>query len=159
MHLHFPQILQKVFLFGWDCTVPHCKLLSRTVTDIFLHSALLKLQELEMLNLNGMGINFHKLQVYSNTLEDVIQESPTFSYILRCIKVQGSLTIVTFMVWTGLWVFWNVGFILLASLVQFSGLIWGVFFFLLLCTWNYPYHEAFVLYCNLDLPSQAASLQ
>ena len=66
--------------------------------DIFLHSALLKLQELEMLNLNGMGINFHKLQVYSNTLEDVIQESPTFSYILRCIKVQGSLTIVTFMV-------------------------------------------------------------
>ena len=75
-----------------------CELLSRTVTDLFLHSALLKLQELEMLNLNGMGINFHKLQVYSNTLEDVIQESPTFSYILRCIKVQGSLTIVTFMV-------------------------------------------------------------
>lgn len=43
-------------------------------------------QELEMLNLNGVGINFHKLQVHSNTLEDIIQESPTFSYILRSIK-------------------------------------------------------------------------
>lgn len=45
-------------------------------------------EELEMLNLNGSGINFHKLQVHSNTLEDVIQESPTFSYILRSIKVE-----------------------------------------------------------------------
>ncbi|KAK7107639.1 uncharacterized protein C6orf118-like [Littorina saxatilis] len=45
-------------------------------------------EELEMLNLQGLGINFHKLQVYSNTLEDVINESPTFSYILRCIKAE-----------------------------------------------------------------------
>ncbi|KAL8584423.1 hypothetical protein ACOMHN_032043 [Nucella lapillus] len=45
-------------------------------------------KELEMLNLNGMGINFHKLQVHSNTLDDLIHESPTFSYILRCIKAE-----------------------------------------------------------------------
>ena len=51
-----------------------------------------------MLNLNGMGINFHKLQVYSNTLEDIIQESPTFSYILRCIKVQGTLAVLPIIV-------------------------------------------------------------
>ncbi|XP_046378617.2 uncharacterized protein C6orf118-like [Haliotis rufescens] len=43
-------------------------------------------QELDAFNLNGMGPNFHKLQVYSDTFEDLIQESPTFAYILRCIK-------------------------------------------------------------------------
>lgn len=45
-------------------------------------------QELRALNLNGIGPNFHKLQVYSSTLEDMIQESPTFNYILRCIKAE-----------------------------------------------------------------------
>lgn len=45
-------------------------------------------QELKALNLTGVGPNFHKLQVYSSTLEDLIQESPTFSYILRCIKAE-----------------------------------------------------------------------
>ncbi|KAK7494761.1 hypothetical protein BaRGS_00013888 [Batillaria attramentaria] len=61
--------------------------------DIHDYSGLLEvgygdLQELMALNLNGMGPNFHKLQVYSSTLEDLIQESPTFSYILRCIKAE-----------------------------------------------------------------------
>ena len=40
-----------------------------------------------MMNLNGMGPNFHKLQVFSNSLEDLIDETPTFGFILKCIKV------------------------------------------------------------------------
>ena len=39
------------------------------------------------MNLNGMGPNFHKLQVFSNSLEDLIDETPTFGFILKCIKV------------------------------------------------------------------------
>ncbi|GFR57690.1 hypothetical protein ElyMa_001751800 [Elysia marginata] len=42
--------------------------------------------ELSDLNLNGIGPNFHRLQVFSNVLDDVVEESPTFNYILRCIK-------------------------------------------------------------------------
>jgi len=45
-------------------------------------------QDLEDLNLNGIGPNFHRLQVFSNVLEDVIEESPTFNYILRCVKTE-----------------------------------------------------------------------
>ncbi|XP_005090080.1 uncharacterized protein C6orf118 isoform X2 [Aplysia californica] len=45
-------------------------------------------QDLEDLNLNGIGPNFHRLQVFSNVLEDVIDESPTFNYILRCVKTE-----------------------------------------------------------------------
>jgi len=45
-------------------------------------------QDLEDLNLNGIGPNFHRLQVFSNVLEDVVDESPTFNYILRCIKTE-----------------------------------------------------------------------
>lgn len=40
-----------------------------------------------MLNLNGIGPNFHKLQVFSNSFEDLIDETPTFGFILKCIKV------------------------------------------------------------------------
>ena len=40
-----------------------------------------------MMNLNGMGPNFHKLQVFSNSFEDLIDETPTFGFILKCIKV------------------------------------------------------------------------
>lgn len=43
-------------------------------------------EELEMMNLNGMGPNFHKLQVFSNNFEDLIDETPTFGYMLKCIK-------------------------------------------------------------------------
>ena len=45
-------------------------------------------QELEVMNLNGMGPNFHKLQVFSNSFEDLIDETPTFGFILKCIKVR-----------------------------------------------------------------------
>lgn len=45
-------------------------------------------QDLEDLNLNGIGPNFHRLQVFSNVLEDVIDESPTFNYVLGCIKTE-----------------------------------------------------------------------
>lgn len=44
--------------------------------------------ELSDLNLNGIGPNFHRLQVFSNVLDDVVEESPTFNYILRCIKTE-----------------------------------------------------------------------
>ncbi|KAK3773342.1 hypothetical protein RRG08_023224 [Elysia crispata] len=44
--------------------------------------------ELSDLNLNGIGPNFHRLQVFSNILDDVVEESPTFNYILRCIKTE-----------------------------------------------------------------------
>lgn len=43
-------------------------------------------EDLEMMNLSGMGPNFHKLQVFSNSLEDLIDETPTFGFILKCIK-------------------------------------------------------------------------
>ncbi|GFO03636.1 hypothetical protein PoB_003014100 [Plakobranchus ocellatus] len=45
-------------------------------------------RELSDLNLNGIGPNFHRLQVFSNVLDDVVEESPTFNYILRCIKTE-----------------------------------------------------------------------
>jgi len=45
-------------------------------------------QDLSDLNLNGIGPNFHRLQVFSNVLEDVVDESPTFNFILRCIKTE-----------------------------------------------------------------------
>ena len=55
---------------------------------VYLHSSChWFLQDLEMMNLNGMGPNFHKLQVFSNNFEDLIDETPTFGYMLRCIKV------------------------------------------------------------------------
>ncbi|XP_041354088.1 uncharacterized protein LOC121371913 [Gigantopelta aegis] len=44
-------------------------------------------RELAAYHLSGIGPNFHKLQVYSDIFEDLIQDSPTFSYILGCIKV------------------------------------------------------------------------
>ena len=49
------------------------------------------LQELESLNFFETGPNFHKLQVYSNTFEDLIEETTTFSYLLRCVKVELSI--------------------------------------------------------------------
>ncbi|XP_062582190.1 uncharacterized protein LOC134243957 [Saccostrea cucullata] len=46
-------------------------------------------EELETLDfIDDHRPNFHKLQVYSNVLEDLIEESPTFSYILREIKTE-----------------------------------------------------------------------
>ncbi|XP_022295445.2 uncharacterized protein C6orf118-like [Crassostrea virginica] len=46
-------------------------------------------EELDALNFIGdYRPNFHKLQVYSNVLEDLIEESPTFSYILKSIKLE-----------------------------------------------------------------------
>lgn len=44
-------------------------------------------QELDNLNIFDTGPNFHKLQVYSNIYEDLLLESATFAYVLRCIKV------------------------------------------------------------------------
>ena len=35
----------------------------------------------------GYGPNFHRLQVYSDTFEDLIEDSPTFKYILGTVKV------------------------------------------------------------------------
>ena len=35
-----------------------------------------------MMNLNGMGPNFHKLQVFSSSLEDLIDETPAFGFII-----------------------------------------------------------------------------
>lgn len=43
-------------------------------------------EDLEMMNLSGIGPNFHKLQVFSNSFEDLIDETPTFGYMLKCIK-------------------------------------------------------------------------
>ncbi|KAL4233869.1 hypothetical protein ACF0H5_008543 [Mactra antiquata] len=43
-------------------------------------------EDLELMNLSGIGPNFHKLQVYSNNFEDLIDETPTFGYMLKCIK-------------------------------------------------------------------------
>lgn len=43
-------------------------------------------EDLEMMNLGGIGPNFHKLQVFSNNFEDLIEETPTFGYMLKCIK-------------------------------------------------------------------------
>ncbi|XP_052808013.1 uncharacterized protein LOC128236918 [Mya arenaria] len=43
-------------------------------------------EDLEMMNLGGVGPNFHKLQVYSNSFEDLIEETSTFGYMLKCIK-------------------------------------------------------------------------
>ncbi|XP_045197456.2 uncharacterized protein LOC123552124 [Mercenaria mercenaria] len=43
-------------------------------------------EELEVMNLGGIGPNFHKLQVFSNNFEDLIDETPTFGYMLKCIK-------------------------------------------------------------------------
>ncbi|XP_052240710.1 uncharacterized protein LOC127851149 isoform X2 [Dreissena polymorpha] len=43
-------------------------------------------EDLEMMNLSGIGPNFHKLQVYSNSFEDLIDETQTFGYMLKCIK-------------------------------------------------------------------------
>ncbi|XP_052087694.1 uncharacterized protein LOC127724685 [Mytilus californianus] len=45
-------------------------------------------QELDNLNIFDSGPNFHKLQVYSNIYEDLLLESATFAYILRCIKTE-----------------------------------------------------------------------
>lgn len=46
-------------------------------------------EELDALNFIGDDRpNFHKLQVYSNVLEDLIEESPTFTYILKSIKME-----------------------------------------------------------------------
>ncbi|XP_060568809.1 uncharacterized protein LOC132727379 [Ruditapes philippinarum] len=43
-------------------------------------------EDLEVMNLGGIGPNFHKLQVFSNNFEDLIDETPTFGYMLKCIK-------------------------------------------------------------------------
>lgn len=40
-----------------------------------------------MLNLNGIGPNFHRLQVFSNTFEELLEETTTFEIILKTIKV------------------------------------------------------------------------
>lgn len=45
-------------------------------------------EELQMLNLNCTGPNFHKLQVFSNSFEDLIEETSTFGYILKHIKTE-----------------------------------------------------------------------
>lgn len=45
-------------------------------------------EDLEMMNLGGIGPNFHKLQVFSNNFEDLIDETPTFGYMLKCIKAE-----------------------------------------------------------------------
>ncbi|XP_060072093.1 uncharacterized protein LOC132551964 [Ylistrum balloti] len=45
-------------------------------------------QELDSMNFFDMGPNFHKLQIYSNTFEDLIEDSPTFVYILRAVKTE-----------------------------------------------------------------------
>lgn len=42
--------------------------------------------DLESMNFLDTGPNFHKLQIYSNVFEDMIDESPTFTFILRSIK-------------------------------------------------------------------------
>lgn len=58
------------------------------MSDKVMFTILLFSQELDALNFIGdYRPNFHKLQVYSNVLEDLIEESPTFSYILKSIKV------------------------------------------------------------------------
>lgn len=45
-------------------------------------------EELELMNLGGIGPNFHKLQVFSNNFEDMIEETPTFGFMLKCIKTE-----------------------------------------------------------------------
>ena len=56
--------------------------------NVYISMLLYVFQELEVMNLNGMGPNFHKLQVFSNSFEDLIDETPTFGFILKCIKVK-----------------------------------------------------------------------
>lgn len=48
----------------------------------------MSLQRLDSTQLFDVGPNFHKLQIYSDVMEDLIEETPTFTYILRCIKVK-----------------------------------------------------------------------
>lgn len=45
-------------------------------------------QRLDSMQLFDVGPNFHKLQIYSDVMEDLIEETPTFTYILRCIKTE-----------------------------------------------------------------------
>lgn len=46
------------------------------------------IQELDILEHTGLsGPSFHSLQVYSNSLDHLIKDSPTFGYILKTIKV------------------------------------------------------------------------
>ena len=50
------------------------------------------MQDLDNLKYQGYGPNFHRLQVYSDTFEDLIDDSPTFKYILGTIKVSLALS-------------------------------------------------------------------
>ncbi|KAL3881281.1 hypothetical protein ACJMK2_027736 [Sinanodonta woodiana] len=45
-------------------------------------------EELNSMQFTGVGPNFHKLQIYSNSFEDLIDDTPTFGYILKCIKAE-----------------------------------------------------------------------
>ncbi|KAL5010730.1 hypothetical protein ScPMuIL_013035 [Solemya velum] len=45
-------------------------------------------QELNMMNLNGIGPNFHRLQVFSNAFEELLEETTTFEVILKNIKTE-----------------------------------------------------------------------
>ncbi|XP_064602760.1 uncharacterized protein C6orf118-like [Liolophura sinensis] len=45
-------------------------------------------QELSRLQFDGVGPNFHKLQVFSNALEALAESSQTFKYILKSIKAE-----------------------------------------------------------------------
>ncbi|CAH1799977.1 unnamed protein product [Owenia fusiformis] len=45
-------------------------------------------EDLDTLEYDGYGPNFHRLQVYSNVYEDLIADSPTLSYILKTIKAE-----------------------------------------------------------------------
>ena len=44
-------------------------------------------QELQFLNYEGYGPNFHRLQAYSKAFDSLITESTTFGYLLKTIKV------------------------------------------------------------------------
>ena len=43
-------------------------------------------QDLDSLQYQSYGPNFHRLQVYSDTFEDLIDDSPIFKYVLGTIK-------------------------------------------------------------------------
>ena len=46
--------------------------ISSAAIKMSISACLSAFQELEVMNLNGMGPNFHKLKVFSNSFEDLI---------------------------------------------------------------------------------------